>query len=190
MARSTKSKSIRAIADSKADDYVWGVPESPESSVLQTLIDEFRTHEIDERRWIAIYRKLADQQDQPLFGFLMNLILADEERHREIIEQVVSGLRDELTSVRTVPAEVERRGRDRYRKELAQTIDQLLRVERDGIAEYERLTKISGRVHQDLLALLCKSIVHDSLKHISILDFLRQKLNEPRARKRKNMPKA
>jgi len=190
MARSAKSKSIRAIANSKADDYLWGVPESPESSVLQTLLDEFRTHEIAEARWTAIYRELAHQQNEPLFGFLMNLIVADEERHQEIIEQIVSELKNELISVRAVPAEVERRASDRYKKELLQTIDRLLRVERDGIAEYERLTKISGRVHHDLLALLCKTIVHDSLKHISILDFLRRKLDEPRARKRKKTARA
>jgi hypothetical protein len=49
-------------------------------------------------------------------------------------------------------------------------------VERDGIGEYEKLVKTTEGFHQDLFGMLCKSMIHDSLKHIDILDFLKLKL--------------
>jgi len=57
-------------------------------------------------------------------------------------------------------------------------LERFLDLERKGIKEYERLRKASEGFHQDLFGLLCRTMVHDSLKHIGILDFLRLKLGE------------
>jgi hypothetical protein len=178
MPRTSKSVSIKSIATERVDDYKWGIPESPEFSAVQRLMHEFQTHESDEARWLAIYRKLAHESDDPLIRFLFNLIVADEERHQEIIDHIVSGLKDELawTSSEkrvTKPADQERRA-----TEFLETVERLLAVERDGIGEYEKLIKKTKGFHQDLFAMLCRSMIHDSLKHIGILDFLKLKLSE------------
>jgi hypothetical protein len=63
-------------------------------------------------------------------------------------------------------------------------------VERDGIGEYEKLVKTTEEFHQDLFGMLCRSIIHDSLKHIGILDFLKLKLCEQQTPAKKKRAKA
>jgi hypothetical protein len=50
MARASKLDSLKTIAAERADDYKWGIPESPEFSAVQRLMHEFQTHESDEAR--------------------------------------------------------------------------------------------------------------------------------------------
>ena len=180
MPRRSRTDPIRRIAMQRADDNEWGIPESPEFSAVQRLMHEFQTHESDEARWLAIYRKLAHGSEDPLIRFLFNLIVADEERHHEIIQHIVSGLKDELawTSSEKRLAKPPTR---KQSKNLLETIERLLVVERDGIGEYEKLVKTTERFYQDLFGLLCKTMIQDSLKHISILEFLRLKLRGQRS---------
>jgi hypothetical protein len=42
--------------------------------------------------------------------------------------------------------------------------------------EYEKLVKTTEEFHQELFGMLCRIMIHDSLKHIGILDFLKLKL--------------
>jgi hypothetical protein len=50
MARASKLDSLKTIAAERADDYKWGILESPEFSAVQLLMHEFQTHESDEAR--------------------------------------------------------------------------------------------------------------------------------------------
>jgi len=52
---------------------------------------------------------------------------------------------------------------------------------KNGIGEYAKLTKSTEAFHQKLFALLCRTMAHDSFKHIGILDFLRLTLQTRRA---------
>jgi rubrerythrin len=178
MPRTSKSGSLKIIAAQRADDYKWGIPESPEFSAVQRLMHEFQTHESDEARWVAIYNKLAHESEDPLIRFLLSLIVADEERHHEIIHHIVSGLKDELAWTRSETVAAKLPGQGQRARELSKTVERLLAVERDGIGEYEKLVKTTEGFHQDLFGMLCRTMIHDSLKHISILDFLKLKLRE------------
>jgi hypothetical protein len=178
MPRTSKSDPIKAIAKQRADDYKWGIPESPEFSAVQRLMHEFQTHESDEARWLAIYRKLAHESEDPLIRFLLNLIIADEERHHEIISHIVSGLEDELALTSSEKGVVKPPEQDKRAKDFLATVERLLVVERDGIGEYEKLVKTTEGFHQDLFGMLCRTMIQDSLKHIGILDFLKLKLRE------------
>ena len=180
MPRSSRSGSLKSIAAQRVDDYKWGIPESPEFSTVQRLMHEFQTHESDEARWVAIYKKLAHESEDPLIRFLLNLIIADEERHHEIIHQIVSGLKDELVWTRAETVTVKPPERDKGAREFSKTVERLLAVERDGIGEYEKLAKNTEGFYQDLFGMLCRTMIHDSLKHIDILDFLKAKLREQR----------
>jgi hypothetical protein len=66
-------------------------------------------------------------------------------------------------------------------------VEEFPALEREGIKECERLEKASRGFQQGTFGLLYKTMIHDSLKHIGILDFLRLKLLESRhaIRKRK-----
>jgi hypothetical protein len=63
-----------------------------------------------------------------------------------------------------------------------------LDAERKGIKEYERLKKMSKGLHRDVFALLYTTMIHDSHKHMGILEFLHKKLTESQraVRKRNN----
>jgi len=190
MAHAPKSKSIQSISRQDVEDYIWGIPESPEFSVVHNLMSELKTHEDDEERWLSFYRKIAEEADDPTFRFLLSIIIGDEERHNQLLGRMVSSLKDDLA-----PARAERPGQIETRigakaQELAVMIDSFLNVEKKGIKEYERLKKISQRLRQGLLALLCQTMVYDSLKHIGILNFLRLKLKEEQRRRTKRAPRA
>ena len=59
---------------------------------------------------------------------------------------------------------------------LIQTLERFREIERQGIKAYKRLIKLSESFQQDLFALVCRTMIDDSLKHIRILDFLSAKL--------------
>lgn len=190
MPRSSKSGSIKVIARQRADDYKWGIPESPEFSAVQRLMHEFQTHESDEARWLGIYRKLAHESEDPLIRFLLNLIIADEERHHEIIGHIVSGLQNDLAWTSSKKGVVKSAEQDKQAKDFLEIVERLLAVERDGIGEYEKLVKTTEGFRQGLFGMLCKSMIHDSLKHLDILDFLKLKLREQQRPAKKRRTKA
>jgi hypothetical protein len=64
------------------------------------------------------------------------------------------------------------------REELLRLTEEFLAVEKSGIEEYKRLMKASKGYYQGLFALLIRTMVHDSEKHLEILEFLRQRLKE------------
>ena len=79
---------------------------------------------------------------------------------------------------------------DKGAKDLSETVERLLVVERDGIGEYEKLVKTTEGFHQDLFGMLCRIMIQDSLKHIGILDFLKLKLRERQRPAKKRRAKA
>ena len=174
--RTLRADAIKAIAAQRAEDFLWGMPESPEFSVTQRVMQEFQTHEKEEARSLASYQKIARATDDPLVGYLFNLIVADEERHREMIDRMVGKLRDELAVKRLQRPVAKGRGVGKKEKELLQVVERLLELERNWLKDHERLTKTSERLRHDVFALLFRTMVYDSFKHIGILDFLRSRL--------------
>ena len=100
MARGRRSKSIKAIAGQRLEDGAWGIPESPEFSSVQRLMNEIQSQTIQEERWLSRYREIARESTDPLIRFLLGLIVADEERHHELTSRMISKLKDELSSSR------------------------------------------------------------------------------------------
>jgi rubrerythrin len=185
MARNIRSHSLKAFASQKAEDAMWGIPESPEFSLVQHLMNEFKTHESDEAEWLKIYQKIADESEDPLVRFLLSLIIADEERHHQIIDRMISRLKDDLAWTRPERIPQKKRVAGAKKAGLRATLERFLEVERKGIQGYERLSKASEGLDQDLFGLLCRTMVHDSVKHIDILEFLRLRLREPKKATRK-----
>jgi hypothetical protein len=59
---------------------------------------------------------------------------------------------------------------------LVDITQRFLRHEREGIRAFERLKEASDGYHDDMFVLLFETMIHDSHKHIAILEFLRHKL--------------
>jgi len=178
MARSPKSSAIKAIANYWAEDAMWGVPESPEFSSVQRLMNEFQTHATHEEQWLTDYQAIAKESSDPLIRFLLELIVADEQRHHELTRRMITKLKDELAWTRAEG--LARRVHDKgdKRDQLLVSVERFLEAERKGIKEYERLKKTSQGHYRDVFALLYTTMVHDSHKHIGILEFLRRKLRD------------
>jgi len=171
MARVSRSPSIKTIANQRVGKSMWGAPESPEFSAVQQFMLEFKTHESEEERWLAMYKKMADGSDDSLIRFLLNLIIADEEKHRELINRMVSSLKDDLASTGSANLHDQKGKIAKKERALLPVVEEFLALEREGIKECERLEKASRGFQQGTFGLLCKTMIHDSLKHIGILDF-------------------
>lgn len=78
MARARRGSVINAMASQRAEEFMWGVPESPEFSAVERLLHEFQTRESDEQRWLSTYKEITEGSSDPLLRFLLNLIIADE----------------------------------------------------------------------------------------------------------------
>ncbi len=178
MAQVTRNRSIRAIANQRVNEDMWGAPESPEFSAVQRLMYEFQSHENAEERWLSIYKKIADGSEDPLIRFLLGLIIADEERHRELMGRMVSRLKDDLAWTRSEGTTPKSPKTERDIGKLLPALKHFVELERTGIKDYQKLSKESRKFHHGLFPLLCQAMIHDSRKHIGILEFLVLRLRD------------
>ena len=178
MAPGPRSKAIKAIANYWAEDAMWGVPESPEFSSVQRLMNEFQSHAKHEEQWLTNYQAIGKAASDPLIRFLFGLIVADEQRHHELTNRMISKLKDELAWTRAERLAPRVYEIGKKRKQLLSSVERFLEAERMGIEEYERLKKESQGLSRDVFELLYTTMIHDSHKHIGILEFLRRKLSE------------
>ncbi|HWP23359.1 MAG TPA: hypothetical protein VNM15_04120 [Candidatus Binatia bacterium] len=176
MARVHKSASIKTLAKQRVEDDLWGMPESPEFSAVQRLMNEFQSHASQEERWLSSYREMAKESSDRLASFLLGLIVADEERHHELMARMIAKLKDELAWTHGEGAAPKRVENPENRKRLLGFIDRFIEGERKAIQEYERLKKSSRSLNRDVFELFYGTMVHDSHKHIAMLEFLRKRL--------------
>ena len=186
MARTARRQLIKSISDHWAEDAMWGIPESPEFSSVQRLMNEFQAHALHEAHWLDDYRVSATESADPLIRFLLGLIIADEERHHELTTRMIGKLKDELAWTRSAGVAKNSRDKGKSAKRLLMSVEKFLDAEGKGIKEYERLQKQSEGLYRDVFALLYTTMIHDSHKHIGILEFLRRKLVENQRARRKS----
>jgi hypothetical protein len=98
---------------------------------------------------------------------------------------MVAKLKDELAWTRSEGGVRRSAARGERGNRLLISVESFLKAERKGIREYERLKKASQGLYRDVFALLYATMIHDSHKHIGILEFLRRKLTENRDLPRK-----
>jgi rubrerythrin len=143
-------------------------------------MNEFQSHATHEERWLSSYREIAKETSDPQVRFLLDLIVADEERHHELTARMMSKLRDELAWTRS-PEIAPKAGEGAEKsKRLLASVEKFLDAEREAIKEYERLKKESQGLYRNAFALLYTTMIHDSHKHMDILNFLRLKLKDNR----------
>ena len=153
---------------------------SPESEIpeVERLLNEFESHETQEGDFLRQYKEVAATVQAPLIKFLLQLIISDEEKHHAVTHAMVATLKGDLNW--TKPEDAIRGLYDlgEKKKELLAATEQFIRTEKEGIQECKSLTKVSRRYYKGLFALLMGCMIHDSQKHVMILEFLRDKLKE------------
>ena len=101
MAHTRRARLIKSLVSQKAEDAMWGIPESPEFSSVQRLMNEFQSHATNEERWLLSYKEFAKEASDPLIRFLLGLVITDEERHHELTSRMIGKLKDELAWTRS-----------------------------------------------------------------------------------------
>jgi rubrerythrin len=175
-----------AMIDYRAVLVNGNVPSGPEMvgqgpvgiSEVESLMNEFEAHEGEEGKFTQRYKEIAEKSKNPFVKFLLQLIVSDEEKHHAVTHAIVSTLKGSLTWTRpedalTCPYDLGE-GRD----ELLRLTEDFIELEKDGIKEYKKLTKSCEHYYRGLFALLLKTMIRDSEKHVEILEFLRAKLRE------------
>ena len=156
---------------------MMGLTAAPEGiSPVEKLLNEFEAHEAKEDRALELYKKTLAHMPSPVTRFLVQLIVSDEERHRAVMHAMVSTLRGSLNW--TKPADSLEGVGDlaSMNGKLRSTTDEFIRLEKEGIREYESLMKESSGYYHGLFKVLLDSMMRDSEKHLELLQFLKASL--------------
>jgi rubrerythrin len=151
-------------------------PGQQEISETERVMNEFEAHERDEAVYTQRYRELAEKCQSPLVKFLLGLIISDEERHHTVTRAMAANLGESLRWTKIEGALPGIEDLSAADKELANVTAEFIRVEKEGIDAYKELIKATKGYHAGLFALLLKSMIHDSEKHIDMLEFLHDNL--------------
>jgi bacterioferritin (cytochrome b1) len=152
--------------------------EAPALSEVERLTQDFEAHESEESKFLAQYKEVAAKTRNPLVKFLLQMIISDEEKHHAATHAMAATLQADLNwsdpdgSLRGLFDLGEEKDR------LLQITRDFIRVERKGIKKYRELIKSSKGYYRELFVVLFESMVYDSEKHIKMLEFLRERLEE------------
>jgi hypothetical protein len=147
-------------------------------SDVERLVDELEAHEYQEGMFLKRYKELAAKSDNRVVKLLLDMIVADEERHHAVTRAMAATIRGDLNWTQPVEA---LRGIYDLRVEKGKLLDlteDFITIEKEGINEYRSLIKESRGYYRDLFVLLFRSMIRDSQKHVEILEFLRDRLKE------------
>jgi transposase len=139
-----------------------------EARALQTL----RTHDERETAILGSYRRLVDESSDEGVQYLGRLIIEDEERHHELINEMANRIDSWIQGKRVEPStpvlspQVDR--------ELLEVTRRLIALERQDAKELRLLQKeLRYAPATSLLPLLVKLMLQDTARHIEILGFIR-----------------
>lgn len=153
-------------------------PRVPAIPAVERLINQFAKHESEEIHFTKRYKEFVEKSKNPVVTFLLQLIIADEERHHAVIHAMNSTLMGALNWTRPQDALAGINDMGAERDALLSLTEEFLELEKKGIKEYKELIKASKDYHRGIFALLLGSMIHDSEKHAEILEFLLEKLKE------------
>jgi bacterioferritin (cytochrome b1) len=154
--------------------------DEPRISEVEKLMSRFEAHESEEKVFLHNYRAIVEDCKNPMAAFLLNLIITDEERHQAVVHSMAATIKGSLTW--TQPPDALRSTVELGEEESAALLrltEKFIKEEKKGIKEYKKLIKTSRDYYQGLFVLLIKTMIHDSEKHVMILEFLRGKLAVP-----------
>lgn len=149
---------------------------SDETSEVERLMKEFESHETHEAVFVRRYREMFETMHNPLVKFLVELILADEEKHHTVLQAMTSTLKGSLTWTRLENAIDGLYNLGQQKDEILKVTEDFIQAEKKETVEYRKLMRASRRYYRGLFTLFLAAMIHDSEKHIEILEFLRQKL--------------
>lgn len=155
-------------------------PHEKELLTFEQMMKIFKAHEREEQQFLEEYGDIAARHENPLVRFLLKMIMADEEKHHAVVQTIASTLDSDLGWRQPTREKLPKLGQisDEEKEALLKMTAEFIQTEKDGIKEYKALLKSSGDYYGGLLVLLIRTIIHDSEKHLMILQFIDEKLRE------------
>jgi hypothetical protein len=136
------------------------------------LVELLRSHAEREAVALEAYRHLATKSRDKGIRYLVRMILEDERRHHDRMQEMVNTIQSFTWDVDVQP----RVPSLEAKKDplLLEETRLLLKFEQEDARELRRLKKHLGRAsHSSLLPLLTELMIHDSAKHAAILQYIR-----------------
>jgi len=147
-----------------------------EISAIEKLLNEFEAHESKEEKYLEQYRSALGDIKNPVNRFVLQLVVSDEEKHQAVVHAMAATLKGSLNWTKPAGSlEGDPDSAAANRKLLAVT-DEFIKLEREGIRDYKSLLKASEDYYHGLFKILISAMIHDSEKHVELLEFLRGRL--------------
>ena len=115
------------------------------------------------------------EMPNPMTGFLLQMIVSDEEKHRAVIHAMVATLKGSLNWSKP-PGNLDGGSLAGTNGKLREATEELIQIEKAGIKEYKTLVGESSGYYHGLFKVLIDSMIRDSEKHIELLEFLGESL--------------
>ena len=153
-------------------------PVTQEVSEAEHLLEEFESHDVKEGAFIRQYKEIAANTKDSLIKFLLQLIISDEERHHAIIHSMAESLKGSLQWTKQEGALPSLSDLGEEKEELLKLTADFIHNEKQGIKDTRKLVKESAGYYRGLFPLLLKATIHDSEKHVEVLEFLQNRVKE------------
>lgn len=147
-----------------------------EASQIEQLLNEFELHEAKEERFLEDYRNALREVKNPANRFVLQMIVADEEKHRAVSHALVATLKGSLTWSKPQGSLEGEADDPAANAKLLAVTDEFINLEKEGIREYKALMKEAAGYYHGLFKILVNSMIRDSEKHLELLEFLRQRV--------------
>jgi rubrerythrin len=159
------------------DRHPGGPARPPERYVERQILDLLESHGAREGQALSSYQRIAERSESgPGVQYLVKLILEDEERHHRVFGEMANSINSfvwELDVEPKVPPLVARSD-----AELLAETRRLLAFEKQDAKELRHLRKaIKHSPKSSLHPLLVELMLHDTAKHIAILEHIRHRLS-------------
>ena len=151
-------------------------PQEPDRDYEHRILAMLQTHGEREGAALSSYRRVAEDPDAgSAIQYLVQLILEDEERHHRVFEEMANAIRSFVWEVDVepkVPAMAVRSD-----DTLVHETERLLKFEKEDANELRVLRRaVKHGPKSSLHPLLVELMLHDTAKHIAILDHIRSRL--------------
>jgi len=143
----------------------------------QEVYDHLCGHADTEREAIAAYRTMAEESPSPAIRYLATMILEDEGRHHRMFADLAETVRRsaELAGEPLPIPDLSFIG-EKERAAILEVTERFLDLERDDLKELKQLAKLVKPVAETTLWGLFVALMEaDSVKHIHILEFIRDR---------------
>ena len=159
-----------------SDRHPAGPVHQPDRVVERRILDLLESHGAREGEALSSYQRVAERSEAgPGIQYLVKLILEDEERHHRVFAEMANSIMSyvwELDVQPNVPPLVARSD-----AELLAETRRLLAFEKEDAKELRHLRKaIKQSPKSSLHPLLVELMLHDTAKHIAILEHILRRL--------------